>query len=168
MILYNNYGGVIDLREFLFKQLKVIRSCTINAVKELSESQADLVPEGFNNNIRWNLGHVYLLQERFAFGGSQEPMIVPDGFADLFGVDSKPSEWEVQPPTLPELIQLLEDQTRRIEEKLNICLNEVVAKQPLTLSSGLTLNTIGESLAFSMYHEGMHVQTIRMLKRFIA
>jgi len=155
------------LIEFLFTQLKVIRSNTINAVKELSENQVDSVPEGFNNNIRWNLGHVYLSQEQFAFGFAQDPMVVPDGFTELFGRDSKPSEWKVQPPTLPVLIQLLEDQTNRIEEKLNNRLYEVVAK-PLTMLSGLTLKTIGEYLTFSMYHEGMHVQTIKMLKKFSA
>ena len=155
------------MREFLFNQLKVIRSNTINAVKELNESQADSVPEGFNNNIRWNLGHIYLVQEKFAFGFTQEKMIEPDGFADLFELGSKPSAWKVQPPTLPELIQLLENQTSRIEEKLNNRLDEVVEK-PLAMPSGLTLKTIGEFLTFSMYHEGQHFQTIKMLKRFSA
>lgn len=85
--------------------------------------------------------------------------------SDLFGRDTKPSEWKVQPPTLPDLIQLLEDQTSRIEEKLTNRLDEAVIK-PFAMLSGLTLRTIGEFLAFSMYHEGMHVQTIKMLKRF--
>ena len=153
------------MREFLFNQLKVIRSNTINAVKEISESQADSVPEGFNNNIRWNLGHVYLVQEKFAFGFISEPMQIPEGFTELFGRDTKPSDWKVQPPTLPELIKLLEDQTSRIKEKLDNRLAEVVAN-PFNMPSGLTLKTIGEFLIFSMYHEGQHVQTIKMLKKF--
>jgi len=150
--------------KFIFDQLKVIRTNTVNAVKELTENQADLVPEGFNNNIRWNLGHVYLVQERFAFGFTEEPMLMPDGFTELFGRDTKPSQWKVQPPTLPELIQLLEDQTSRIKEKLNNRLDEAVVK-PFVMPSGLSLKTIGEFLTFSMYHEGMHVQTIKMLKK---
>ncbi len=153
------------MREFLFDQLKVIRSNTINAVKEVSESQSELVPAGFNNNILWNLGHVYLVQEKFAFGFIPEPMQMPDGFTEFFGRDTKPSEWKVQPPTLPELIKLLEDQTSRIKEKLDNRLDEVVSN-PFAMPSGLTLKTIGEFLTFSMYHEGMHVQTIRMLKKF--
>lgn len=153
------------MKEFLFNQLRVIRNNTINAVKELSESQVDLIPKGFNNNIRWNLGHVYLVQERFAFGFAEEPMVMPDEFMDLFGRDTKPAEWKVQPPTLPELIKLLEDQTVRIEAKLNNRLDEEVAK-PFVMPSGLTLKRIGEFLTFSMYHEGMHVETIKMLKRF--
>jgi len=150
------------VREFIFNQLKVIRNNTINAVKELNESQADSVPEGFNNNIRWNLGHVYLVQEKFAFGFIPEPMLIPDGFTELFGRDTKPSEWKVQPPTLSVLIRLLEDQTTRIKEKVDNRLEETVAN-PFIMPSGLTLKTIGEFLTFSMYHEGMHVQTIKML-----
>ncbi|HEY8911509.1 MAG TPA: DinB family protein [Desulfosporosinus sp.] len=156
---------MIDLREFLFNQLKVIRSNTINAVKELSESQADSVPEGFNNNIRWNLGHIYLVQEKFAFAFIPQPMHMPLGFTELFGRDTRPSEWKAQPPILPELIKLLEDQTSRIKEKLDNRLDEAV-ENPFTMPSGLTLKTIGEFLTFSMYHEGIHVQTIKMLKRF--
>ena len=158
---------MLDLREFLFNQLKVVRTNTINAVKELSESQAGAIPEGFNNNILWNLGHVYLVQEKFAFGFIPEPMHMPEAFTELFGRETKPSEWKVQPPTLTELIKLLEDQTGRIEESLINRLDEVVGN-PFTMPSGLTLKTIGEFLIFSMYHEGMHVQTIRMLKRFSA
>ena len=157
----------MNLKKFIFTQLKVIRGNLINSVKGLSESQADSVPEMFNNSIRWNLGHVYLAQEQFAFAFAQEPMVVPEGFPKLFGRDSKPLEWKVQPPTLPVLIQLLEDQTSRIEEKLYNRLDEVVAK-PLIMPSGLTLKTIGEYLTFSMYHEGLHVQAIKMLKRFSA
>jgi hypothetical protein len=153
------------LKEFIFNQLEIIRNNTIKEVKDLSEIQADFVPEKFNNNIRWNLGHVYLIQEKFAFGFIKETMQVPEGFNELFGGNTRPSEWRMQPPTLPELIQLLEKQTVRIKDKLYDRLDELVEK-PLSMSSGLTLKTIGEFLTFSMYHEGMHVQTIRILKRF--
>ncbi|KJR47211.1 hypothetical protein UF75_2428 [Desulfosporosinus sp. I2] len=155
------------MKEFLFSQLKVIRNNTLNAVKEVSESQADSIPEGFNNNIRWNLGHVYVVQELFAFAFIPEPMQIPDKFTELFGRDSKPSEWKVQPPTMLELTRLLEDQTNRIQATLENRLAENVAK-PYNMPSGLTLKTIGEFLTFGMYHEGMHVQTIKMLKKFSA
>ncbi|MDQ7092747.1 DinB family protein [Desulfosporosinus sp. PR] len=155
------------MSDYLFDQLRIVRNNTTAAVKDLSESQADNVPSGFNNNIRWNLGHVYLVQERFAFGFTEIPMQLPEGFMDLFGKDTKPSDWKVQPPTVAELLRLLEDQTKRIQEKLGNRLDEVLAK-PWTMPSGLTLKTAREFLTFSMYHEGMHVQTIKMLKKFSA
>lgn len=156
---------MLSLKDFLFNQLRVIRNNTLSSVKDLSEEQANIVPQGFNNNIRWNLGHIYLVQERFAFGFTKEPMQVPENFNELFGKDTKPSDWKIQAPTLPELTQLLDDQTKRIEAKLSDRLGELVEK-PWTMPSGLTLKAIGEFLTFSMYHEGMHVQAIKFLRRF--
>ncbi|WP_407306008.1 DinB family protein [Desulfosporosinus sp. SB140] len=155
------------MSDYLFDQLRVVRGNTTTAIKDLGESQADNIPIGFNNNIRWNLGHVYLVQERFAFGFTEIPMQLPEGFMELFGKDTKPSDWKTQPPTLTELTQLLEDQTNRIQETFSSRLDEVLAK-PWTMPSGLTLKTVREFLTFSMYHEGMHVQMIKMLKRFSA
>ncbi|AFM39133.1 hypothetical protein Desaci_0016 [Desulfosporosinus acidiphilus SJ4] len=153
------------MSEYLFDQLKVVRNNTLNAVKGLSENQVDKIPAGFNNNIRWNLGHIYLVQERFAFGFTEIPMLLPEGFLGLFGKDTKPSDWTIQPPSLNELIKLLEDQTDRIQEAFKERLDEVLAA-PWTMPSGLTLKTVREFLTFSMYHEGMHVQAIKFLHRF--
>lgn len=145
-------------------QLGFIRQVTLKLVSELSEQQLDCIPEGFNNNIRWNLGHIYLAQEQFAFNFAKEPMIIPDGFNELFGMGSKPTEWPAQTPTLPELIQLLQEQPKRIKEVLHNRLDETV-ENPLVLG-GLTLHTIGEYLSFCLFHEGTHMQAIKTLKKF--
>lgn len=147
----------------IFDQLTFLRYVTLYTVQDINEREVSLIPEGFNNNILWNLGHIYLVQEQFAFSFAQEPMEMPAGFMELFAPGTKPSEWTIQPPPLPELLQLLKEQSNRIREKLNGRLDEEVAA-PLTLP-GLTLHTIGELLTFNLYHEGVHVQTIRMLKK---
>ena len=152
------------MKNFLFDQLEVVRGNTIKAVNGISENQANYIPEGFNNNILWNLGHIYLVQEKFAFNFIPEPMHVPDGFTELFDRGSKPSEWKLQPPTLTEMVNILEDQTKRIKKVLAERLEEVVAN-PFVMPTGLTLKTVEEFLTFSMYHEGMHVQTIRILEK---
>lgn len=151
--------------KFIFDQVSFVRQATLKAVENLSESQISVVPEGFNNNILWNLGHIYLVQERFVYQIPQKAAQIPNGFLELFGQGTKPSEWNVQPPALSEVLQVLKEQPTRIKEMLKDHLRDELPK-PFTLPSGLTFNTIGELLTFSMYHEGMHVQTIKMLKRF--
>ncbi|WP_047152088.1 DinB family protein [Aneurinibacillus tyrosinisolvens] len=149
---------------FLFKQLEFIRSRTLSAVEGVNENVIDAIPDGFNNNIRWNLGHLYLVSERFSFHFAQEPMELPGYFPDLFGGGTKPSEWNAQPPSMNELTQMLREQPGRIQAVLKNRLNEEVAK-PFTTGSGLTLNTIGEFVNFTLYHEGMHFNTVNILKR---
>ncbi|GGH73152.1 putative damage-inducible protein DinB [Pullulanibacillus pueri] len=149
----------------VFKPLEFVRQRTINAVKDLSDKTLDTVPKGFNNNIRWNLGHVYVVQERFAFQTTGETVQIPENYLRLFSPGTKPADWNEQVPTLEELLKALEEQAQRIQETFQNRLDEQV-KKPFTTGSGLTLNTVGELLTFSLYHEGMHFQTISLLKRF--
>ncbi|OAB44448.1 hypothetical protein PGLA_07275 [Paenibacillus glacialis] len=151
--------------QIVIKQLEFVRQITINAVKEMSEETLDIIPEGFNNNVRWNLGHIYLIQEIFAFHFSGEPVQIPENFKRLFAKGTKPADWNEEPPTLEVLLELLTEQPKRIQESLHNRLAEQV-KTPFTTGSGITLSTIGEFLNFSIYHEGMHYNTINILKRF--
>ncbi|GGE31271.1 formate dehydrogenase [Pullulanibacillus camelliae] len=153
------------MSQHVFTPLKIVRQRTINAVKGLSDHVLDTIPEGFNNNVRWNLGHVYLVQENFAFRLAGEPGEIPEAFNEFFAKGTKPADWDSKPPTLETLIEMLENQSKRIEETFKDRLDERV-KKPFTTESGLNLNTIGELLTFSLYHEGIHFNAINLLKRF--
>ncbi|MNO44860.1 DinB superfamily protein [compost metagenome] len=150
--------------QIVFKQIESVRSITIRAVEGLSEETLDIIPEGFNNNIRWNLGHIYLVQEKFAFYSARELRLLPESFERLFAKGTKPAEWSEKPPTLEVLIEMLAEQPKRIQEAMYNRLSEQVT--PLTTGSGVTLKTIGEFINFTLYHEGMHFNTIKLLNRF--
>ncbi|MDH6427894.1 DinB family protein [Paenibacillus sp. FSL R7-0048] len=150
--------------QIVFKQIKFVRSVTVRAVEGLSEGTLNSIPEGFNNNIRWNLGHIYLVQEKFAFHSARELMQLPASFERLFAKGTKPAEWNEEPPTLEVLLEMLTEQPKRIQEAFHNRLSEQVT--PLTTGSGLTLNSIGEFINFTLYHEGMHFNTIKLLNRF--
>ncbi|WCN39357.1 DinB family protein [Aneurinibacillus uraniidurans] len=151
------------MENFLFNHLNFARNVTLRIAQEVTEEQADIIPEGFNNNIRWNLGHIYLIQEQFAFHFIDEPKLIPDGFRELFGLGTKPADWTIQPPTLSEIIELLQEQPVRIKEKLENRLTETLTT-PFTFP-GLAMNTVGEILTLSLYHEGAHAETIKALKK---
>ena len=148
--------------QFIFDQLSFARQSLINTVKEIGEIQADIVPEGFNNSIRWNLGHVCVVQERFSFFFADEPMGIPNEFLELFSAGTKPSDWKIKPPTLQELDKILREQPNRIRERLYGRLDEVIAN-PFSRIPGITLKTFDELLTFSLFHEGQHIQAVKML-----
>lgn len=156
-------GGIMD--QALFKQLAFVREVTLQLVKDVSEQEADVVPDGFNNNIRWNLGHIYLVQEVFAFARAGEIPKIPDGFVEWFNMGTKPADWEQAPPSLEELSGLLREQIKRIEETFMNRLQERSA-QPMAIRT-LNLETVEEFLTFSLYHEGTHTQVIKSIKRLI-
>lgn len=155
------------MKNYLFKQLRFVRENTIYYVTEMKDEESLIIPEGFNNNIKWNLGHIYVVQEKFAYYFIKEKMNMPKNFSELFTTGTSPESWRNKElPTISELIQLLEDQNGRIEEALEFRLKEVIEK-PFTTSTGLTLSTVEELLSFCLYHEGMHFAMIKSYQRII-
>lgn len=153
------------MSHYIFNQIHFVRNQTVKQVKEVDEAASHLIPGGFNNNIKWNLGHIYLVQEIFAFQLIGETMELPDHYRDLFGRGTKPADWGEQVPSMQELLDRLSNQISRVE-RLESRLGDVL-EQPYTTSSGLTLGSVGELLSFSLYHEGMHFDAIKTIKRLI-
>ena len=149
--------------ESLLTQVDIVRAITLQAVESLHEEEADVQPEGFNNTIRWHLGHIYLVQERLAFHHAGYPVDVPPSYIDLFGNGTKPSNWKTQPPTLAELGCRLSEQPERIRKLLGEKLTEPPAV-PFPRFRG-KLNTLGSIVMHSLFHEGQHYAAIKLIKQ---
>ena len=46
------------MKNYLLKQLRFVRENTINCLAEMNDEASLFIPEGFNNNIKWNLGQM--------------------------------------------------------------------------------------------------------------
>ncbi|HLR02560.1 MAG TPA: DinB family protein [Virgibacillus sp.] len=144
--------------EQIFKQINLVRQSTLGELEGLSEEQADQIPDGFRNNIRWNLGHIYVVQNVLLtkFGGKK--IDTPERYLELFAPGTKPADWEGDVPKLAELKEQLEKQPEKLKETLTGQLDDKAAEAFNTLS------TVGEILNFTLYHEGLHAGTIKGLK----
>ncbi|WP_050180142.1 DinB family protein [Domibacillus robiginosus] len=154
------------MAHFLFDQLAFVRKLTLKEAEGIDEAASLLIPAGFGNNIKWNLGHIYLVQERFGFYFTGGEMVMPDAFNDWFGRGSKPADWEGKLPKTDELRVLLKEQTERIKQQTAPLLPYPL-KEPFTTSTGLTLSSVEEMLTYSLHHEGLHSETIKSIKRVL-
>ncbi len=150
------------MRDFIFEHLDFVRNQTLNVIRQVSDADAEIIPEGINNHIKWNAGHIYYTLESFAFVVNGEPAELPEAYQKLFRSGIKPKEIEAAWPSMEEIIQHLEGQVRRIEERYAHRLQETV-KSPYTTSKGLKLTTVEEFLSFCLYHEGMHFDKIKTI-----
>ena len=64
-------------------------------------------PEGFNNTIRWHIGHVLTATEVFMFG--KEFKQLPTEYPGMFGYGSRPSKWKTEGPSLEVLTTQLKN-----------------------------------------------------------
>lgn len=157
------------MEQFLFKQVAFVRGQTLKLLDGVTEEMASQIPEGFRNNIRWNLGHIYLVLERFAFQYLNLPQQLPDGFNEQFSRGTSPLNTldDIAVPTLHELKALLQEQPERIQAALAHRLQEKI-DPPYTTSAGMTLEMPEQFLSFGLYHEGMHLSTIKLYKKLLS
>ncbi len=149
----------------LIRQVELIRAITLKTLEPIEEEVIDYIPTGYSNSIRWNLGHILIVQDQLAthFAGVESQL--PSNYITLFGNRTKPSDWDIEPPSLAMLAFDLERQTQRIQETLGHRLEEAAKK--IFVRLGYEMTTIGELLNFSLHHEGIHVGIIQGLKRAI-
>jgi hypothetical protein len=142
---------------------KMIRKVTLNEMAGMSEEDADRIPSGFNNNIRWNLGHIYNAAGGLLAGFTGENTAVPSNYPKLFDRGTKPADWQGDVPSLSELQKGLEGQVEQLEFLFEKRLNDALV-HPCDFGM-VQLTTIGELLDFIFFHEGLHAGVIKGLKR---
>ncbi|WP_163103437.1 DinB family protein [Peribacillus alkalitolerans] len=147
--------------KMLFDQFEFARNITLKVAQGINEENADIIPNGFPNHLRWQLGHIYSSVEGIVFHFAGEKPNLPDGYMELFNTGTRPSEWKTTPPTIEEVIPLLTEQINRVKETFAGRLDEKVSK-PLPVGP-LQLETIGELLSFASFHESEHIGIIKAL-----
>ncbi|WP_219834633.1 DinB family protein [Paenibacillus sp. R14(2021)] len=124
-----------------------------------SEDERNAVPEGFNNNIHWNIGHVLTVTERLVFEITGQTMAISDDYLTFFRSGTKPAEWQGEPPAWDVIMTQLREQPDRIRELLKDSLH-VTVKENFAKAE-----TVDELIAAALLHEVMHSSTISaMLK----
>lgn len=149
---------------FVWNQYDLVRNITLSIFDRVTEETADIIPAGFSNNIRWNLGHILVCQDTFLYGPSCPHL--PASYPGMFKPGTKPADWQGDVPSLATLAAQIKEQTARIKEQFASRLEEPLP-QPVPLGSRGTLYTFGDAFVFSMYHEGMHIGAISALNKGI-
>ncbi len=141
--------------------MESFRGVTLQVIDSVTEEMADIVPQGFNNNIRWNLGHIYLDQYLWIQHLTKEPISFPDGFRKWFDYGTSPVTWASATPSLTTLKELLAEQPRFIKENYGDRLEEEFPE------TELGMHTIAQVLVRTIFHEGLHIAAIQGIRRFV-
>lgn len=149
---------------FMLKQLEVIRGALNSFINELDEKAIDVQPEGFNNTIRWHIGHILVSTESLMFGYPNHSTNIPESYHALFITGSKPADWgNAEVPTVSALIECLEEQAGRLNELSEEFLAE---KLPFQFPVG-NLKTYGEMFEFVLFHEAYHLGQMKAMDMII-
>lgn len=150
-----------ERHRILFNQLKTYREHVLHVLNDVSAEAAEIVPNHFRNNIRWNMGHIYLDQYLWIKALTKEETEAPEEFQKWFGYGTSPEDFSLETPSFDKLKELLRQQPARLQESYEHRLEE---EYPPT---EMGMRTIEQVLIRTIFHEGMHLQTILDLKKCI-
>ena len=89
-----------------FEIIRTSRKLTSQFLDNYSLEQLNKIPEGFSNNLIWNIAHVVVTQQILVYKLSGLPMIVSDGFVEKYRKGTKP-EGDISQEELEEIKSLL-------------------------------------------------------------
>ncbi|MGO4109730.1 DinB family protein [Paenibacillus sp. YAF4_2] len=137
---------------------KVLQQIVIGQLQGVSEDQFDIQAKGFNNTIRWNVGHIVYWMDKYSTLSFGLPSVIPPHYASLFGSGTKPTEWTINPPSKEELTELLMAQLSRLSE-LTPEMLDMTLQSPYIMGP-FQFITSSELFNFALMHEAIHLGII--------
>lgn len=146
------------------KTWKTSRKLYLDFFDNYSVEQLNKVPNGFSNNLIWNIGHIIVAQQSLVYRGSNLPMYIADDLVDLYKPGTKPTR-PVSEEEINELKSLLTSLIEQTEEDLKS--EKFDTYNERTTVTGFHLASLEDALEFNNYHEGLHLGYMMSIRKFV-
>jgi hypothetical protein len=133
-------------------------------LEQISLDDLNKIPEGFSNNIIWNIAHVVVTQQLLIYKLSGLPMHVSEEMVSKYRNKTKP-EGDVTQAEVDEINGLLESLLIQTEKDIKSGIFKTYTEY--TVSLGTTLTNVQEAIEFNNFHEGIHLGYILALRKAI-
>ena len=147
-----------------FEITKRNRNILENFLNTFSLAELNKIPEGFKNNIFWNIAHVVATQQLLVYKLSKLEMKLPEVWINEFKKETKPERIYTEAD-----VDFLRKQLFSIilETEKDYNLSKFQEFIPYHTSNGFILHDVNESIHFNNFHEGMHLGIILQIKKFL-
>ena len=133
-------------------------------LENYSLDQLNKIPEGFSNNIIWNIAHTIVTQQLLVYRLSGLPCMISDDLIERFKKGTKP-ESELSQAEVDAIHNLLFSTIEKTKEDYSNRIFQQFNEYTVTTKSRLT--NVEESIDFNCYHEGIHLGVILALRKFV-
>jgi hypothetical protein len=144
--------------------VKTLREFLLTNVKDLTTEQLNKIPEGFGNNIIWNLAHLTAAQQSICYIRAGLAAPLGEDFVNTYKPGTKPEKF-VDTAEIAYIKQLLFSTLDQLETDYNN--NIFTGYTAVTTRYGVALNNIDDGINFLPFHEGYHMGVIMGLKRLV-
>lgn len=136
----------------------------LGAVEGFSSERLNAKPEGFNNNLIWNLGHAAVTQQLLVYGRAGLEFRIDSKWIEEFRKGTAPgriySESEIE-----EIKGFVGQTSLWLKEDFEQGKFEKYDKYET--SYGVELNSVSDAIAFNNTHEAMHLGYIMSIRKLV-
>ena len=133
-------------------------------LKNFSLEQLNTVPEGFNNNIVWNVAHALATQQSIMYTLSGLNPLVPQSWIDGYRKGTKP-ELDVNQEFVDAIAAALMSTMEQLKKDIEAGIFENY--QPYTTSTKIELNSFVTAFPFVLFHDGVHIGSVLALAKLV-
>ena len=140
------------------------RKLVLKVIDGYNLEQLNKIPEGFGNNIIWNVAHLVVTQQLLCYKFSDVSMLVSDEMISKYMKGTSPKE-PVSSDEFEEIKKMFLDLSLQFEKDYELGIFK--SYQSYTTSADVTLTDINSAIAFNNFHEGIHLGVILALRKLV-
>jgi len=125
-----------------------------------------VIPDGFNNNLFWNIAHVVVTQQILVYGKSGKDFLISNKLVEKYKKGTVPTEASVSEDEIKEIEELLLSVPKQTEE--DYANGAFTSYESYTTTPKVTLDSVEDAITFNVFHEGIHLGSIFALRRALA
>jgi hypothetical protein len=145
-----------------------VNTTSRNIIAKILEShtveQLNKIPEGFSNNLIWNIAHVVVTQQLLVYKLSGLQTMVSDQMIEKYKKGTRP-EHDVTQAEVNEIKFLLFTTIEKTKEDYESSVFKNYQEYPT--STGFVLKNVEDALMFNNFHEGIHIGVMMSLRKYI-
>ncbi len=140
------------------------RNLLLQFLENHSLENLNKIPDGFSNNLIWNIGHIVVVQQMLVYKLSGLPMMVSDEMVEKYKKGSKP-EHTVSEEEVNEIKKLLFATLEQTKVDFANAIFDTYME--FTTGIGFTVKSAKSAMEFNNYHKGLHLGIMMQIKKFI-
>ena len=133
-------------------------------LKQYSLEKLNKIPEGFNNNILWNIAHTMVTHQLLMYKISGNQMHIPSEWVKLFSKGTKP-ERDITAEEVKAIDAALFSTFEQFEK--DIASGIFTNFQPYTTSTIMLLDSVETTQSFLLFHDGLHLGSVLALSKLV-
>ncbi len=150
--------------ESVFKAWKTSRNLYSEYFENYTLEQLNKIPDGFSNNLIWNIGHIIVAQQALIYKGSNLNGHISDELFGLYKPGTKPTglTTEIEVKELKALLLSLIEKT-----EIDFYNGKFNTYNERMTGTGFHLSSLMDAFEFNNYHEGLHLGCMMNIRKFV-